>query len=162
MRGCEVTCLSAFFSVCSSGSQTVQQNLVEVLLGTWMPNDICPSVQYFDNVFEKLRIHYWSRAMTLNSSNVGWSAVIMLLTTSFKTVSVRSQFQLFEPHFCGWSRIDVRQLFPLFSTGFQGQAPSMPWKFGSDLKIFVDSLEIICCSCEFLALYPTHIIVFRR
>ena len=42
------------------------------------------------------------------------------------------------------------------TTEFHGQTPSMSWKFGSDLRIIVHSLEIILCSCEFLSLYATH------
>ena len=49
MRDCEVARLFVFSSACSSCNQTIQQNCVEVLLGTRMINDIRSFVQYFDH-----------------------------------------------------------------------------------------------------------------
>ena len=43
----------------------------------------------------------------------------------------------------------------LSTTEFQGQAPSMSWKIGSDVNVLVTCLEIIFCWCEFLSLLPT-------
>ena len=60
MHGREVACLSAFSPACSSCNQIIQQNYVEVMLGTGMSNYIPPSVRYFDHVFEELRVHIWS------------------------------------------------------------------------------------------------------
>ena len=70
MCGLEETCVSVFCPTCSSCNETSQHNCVEVLLGTFGINYIRPSVRYFDHVFEELRIHKWSRAITLNCSNV--------------------------------------------------------------------------------------------
>ena len=57
MRGRDVTCFSAFVPVCSSCNQTIQQNCVEVLLGSQMINYILPSLRYFDYVCKDLKVH---------------------------------------------------------------------------------------------------------
>ena len=36
---------------CSSWNQTIQQNVVQVLLGTWVVNEIRPSERNLDHVF---------------------------------------------------------------------------------------------------------------
>ena len=50
-RGREVTCSYAVFPAYSSCKQTIQQNFVDVLLGTGMINYLRPSMRYFDHIF---------------------------------------------------------------------------------------------------------------
>ena len=155
MSGRERTCLSSLLA-CASCNQTVQQIWVTVLLGTCMTNGLRPSVRHFDHVVEELRLHHRSRAMTLHSSSAGWSVVIMLVPTSFKTDSVRCQLNKFSNHA---SAVDSGSTFgnlfmTLSTTEFQRQAPSTSWKFSSDLRLLVNFAEIILCSYGFLSLHP--------
>ena len=53
-----------------------------------MVNVIRPSDWYYDLVFEELKIHYWSRAITLNGSYFCWRVVIVLLRTTLKKRSL--------------------------------------------------------------------------
>ena len=40
---------------------TTQENFVELLLGTWMINDVLPFVQYLNHFFEKLSFKWECR-----------------------------------------------------------------------------------------------------
>ena len=89
MRGGDVTCLSACFPSYSSCDQTVQ--FCRSTAGSL--KDTSQS-----SIRAEFRSHPWrtwsftrGAAVTLNCSNVHWSAVVIIAPASFKTDSVRSQ-----------------------------------------------------------------------
>ena len=88
--------------------------------------------------------------------NVGWSVAILRVPTSLKTNSSRSN-QNCSNHSSAvaFGSMFGSLLLTYRVTDFHGQAPAVSWKSDFDLRILVKSLEIICCSCEFLSLYPT-------
>ena len=80
----------------------------------------------------------------------------MFVPRSLRTHSVRFQSKAVPTS----SAVAFESMFGNFfmtfsSTVSQGQMPPLSWKFGSDLRILVNSMEIIFCSCEFLSLHPT-------
>ena len=95
IRDREAAYLSVFFPVYSSSNKFLQQSFVEILLTTWMINYIRPIIRHFDHVFEELGIRNWTWPMTLNRSNVCWRVVVILVSASLKTDSIRSQFRSF-------------------------------------------------------------------
>ena len=108
--------------------------------------------------FEELGFRYWSRAVTLNNSNVDRCVVIMILCQQVP------KWALFDPNskIVPTAAVDLGSMFGNFLQDTHGQAPSMSWNCGSDLSLPVNALEIIFFSCKLFSLYPLHTIVFHR
>ena len=158
MRGREVTCLSAFLPTHSSCNQTIQQDFVEVLLGTCMIKYIRPSMRSFDHVFEELG------GFTIGLEWWPWIArtsARVLLSLLRQQVSTRTlfdpNFQLFQPPLGGYVWNNVRKIHPLPSL-LPPYLPTFVWLASRARRrqhlgnSALNSLKIIFGSCEFLPL----------
>ena len=139
------------------------------LLKSDHPTGLCRGAAGNLNVWRSLSIRAAFRPRVWRTQDSLWSRAMTLIARLKAGVSSQclcqhiSKRTLFEPiwNFTNHaSAVDLGSMFGNFvmtfsTTAFQGQAPSRSWKFGSDLRILVNSLEIMSCSCEFLPLYPT-------